>query len=43
MNGYLVFILNRMQATEAGETILDAFEQDKVDRSTVTLDDVTWL
>ena len=43
MNGYVVFILNRMQATEAGETIRDAFEQDKVDRKTVTLDDVTWL
>ena len=43
MNGYVVFILDRMQATEAGETIRDAFEQDKVDRKTVTLDDVTWL
>ena len=43
MNGYVVFILNRMQATEAGETILDAFEQEKVDRKTMRLEDVTWL
>ena len=32
-----------MQATEAGETILDAFEQEKVDRKTMMLEDVTWL
>jgi hypothetical protein len=43
MNGYVVFVLDRMQATEAGETILDAFEQEKVDRKTTTLEDVTWL
>ena len=43
MNGYVVFILNRMQATEAGDAILDAFEQEKVDRKTMRLEDVTWL
>ena len=43
MNGYVVFILDRMHATEAGETIRDAFEQEKVGRKTVTLEDVTWL
>jgi hypothetical protein len=43
MNGYVVFILSRMQATEAGDVILDAFEQDKVDRKTMRLEDVTWL
>jgi hypothetical protein len=35
--------LNRMQATEVGDAILDAFEQEKVDRKTITLEDVTWL
>jgi len=43
MNGYVVFILNRMQATEAGDAILDAFEQGKVDTKIMTLEDVRWL
>ena len=43
MNGYMVFILNRMQATEAGDAIVDAFEQGKVDTKIMTLEDVTCL
>jgi hypothetical protein len=43
MNGYVVFVLNRMQATEAGDAILDAFELGKVDTSIITLEDVTIL
>jgi hypothetical protein len=43
MNGYVVFVLNRMQATEAGDAIVDAFELGKVDTRIVTLEDVTFL
>jgi hypothetical protein len=43
INGYVVFILNRMQATEAGDAIVDAFELGKVDTTLITLEDVTFL
>lgn len=43
MNGYIIFILNRMQATEAGNAIVDAFEQEKVDTGIMTPQDVQFL
>jgi hypothetical protein len=42
-NGYLVHVLYRMQAVEAREAILDAFEQGKVDLSIMQPQDVDFL
>ncbi len=42
-NGYIVHILDRMEAVEAGEAILDAFEQDKVDSKIIQPGDVDFL
>jgi hypothetical protein len=41
VNGYLVFILNRMKAIEAREAIATAFEQDRVDTRIMQWHDVT--
>jgi hypothetical protein len=41
VNGYLVFILNRMKAIEAREAITTAFEQDRVDTRIMQWHDVT--
>lgn len=43
MNGYVVFTLNRMQATEAGDAIVEAFKQGKVDTNIMRLSDVSFL
>ena len=43
MNGYIVFVLNRMQAVEAGDAIIEAFERGIVDLSIMQLPDVSFL
>ncbi len=43
INSYVVFILDRMQAIEATDAIVDAFEQDKVGTQIVYRDDVSLL
>lgn len=42
-NGYIVYMLDRMEAIEAREAILDAFEQDKVDPKIMQPYDVDFL
>ena len=42
-NAYLVYILDRLEATEAAETIVQAFEQGKVDERIVNLESVKVL
>ena len=42
-NAYIVHILNRLEATEAAETIAEAFEQGKVDRRIVDPESISIL
>jgi hypothetical protein len=43
MNAYIVYILNRMQAVEASDAIVEAFEREKVDTSIMQIQDVRFL
>jgi len=43
VNGYIVFVLNRMKAVEARETIAAAFEQGKVATNIMQPGDVDFL
>lgn len=42
-NGYVVHILDSMRAVEAGDAIVEAFEQEKVDLRIVQLHDIDFL
>jgi hypothetical protein len=42
-NAYIVHVLDRMQAFGASESIIDAFEQDKVDLDIVQPEDIRFL
>jgi hypothetical protein len=43
VNAYIVYILNRMQAVEASDAIVEAFEQEKVDTSIMQIQNVRFL
>lgn len=43
MNGYLVFILNKMEAIEARDAIAEAFAQDRIDTRIMQWHDVSML
>jgi hypothetical protein len=43
MNGYIVYMFNRMQAVEASDAIVEAFEGGKVDTGIMGIGDVSFL
>lgn len=42
-NGYVIFVLNELNATEAHDVVLEAFEQDKVDATVIGKTDLDIL